>query len=86
MDGLVTKNTVSIDFSADKWELYDKKGRDVAAKNLSASLQRAINAPGSTPSSVRKDMDAACSKYSNLGASDSEAYHLIEKVIEKVYD
>lgn len=85
MKGLELTITAKIDFSADRWELFDLPGRDEAAKALNEALQEAINAPGSTESSVYQAMRVVCSQYAELGANDSEADHLIESVVDKIY-
>lgn len=85
MKGLEITTTAKIDFSADRWELFDLPGRDEAAKALNEALQAAINAPGSTESSVHQAMRSVRSKYAHLGADDSEADHLIENVADKIY-
>jgi hypothetical protein len=85
MQGMTTTTTVTIDFDADRWELFDEKGRDEAAAALNTALQTAVNAPGSTASTVRRAMAPVCSRFAGFGASDSEADRLIERVIRKVY-
>ena len=83
MNNLKITRSATISFTADQWQLFDNPGRDEAATALNAALQAAVNAPGATASSVYRDMQSVCSRYGNLGAEDSEADHLIERVIEK---
>lgn len=85
MRRLTTRTTATVDFDADRWELFDEPGRDEAARDLNQTLQGAVNADGATADSVRAAMRPVCDKHGHLGADDGEADRLIEHVIDKVF-
>lgn len=85
MQGLTIRRTISAAFSADRWELFDKPGRDEAAAKLNAALETAVNAPASDASSVYTAMDLVQNELSDFGAGDSEPTGLIDQVVEKVF-
>lgn len=86
MKGLTIRRTISAAFTADQWELFDKPGRDEAAKRLNAALEAAVNAEGSTPQSVWSAMGTLQSELAGLGADDSEPQGIVDTVVEKVFD
>lgn len=82
--GLNITRTATVSYTADQWQLFSEPGRDEAAVELNQALQAAVNTPGATESTVYAAMRPVCEKFGHLGASDSEADDLIERVCEKV--
>ena len=85
MKALKFKTTVKADLSADDWQLFDQKGRVTAAKHLNKALEAAVNLEGSTPNSVWRAMNTAMDEFAHLGATDSEACHVVDYVLNKVF-
>lgn len=71
--------------TADDWELFDKPGRDEAAKALNAALETAINADGATVDTVWTAMEPIQRDHASLGADDTEGRAMIQDVIDKVF-
>lgn len=86
MKNLVITKTAKITFTADDWELFDEKGRDEAALALNTALEQAVNAPGANEAGAYLAMQPVCKQFSHLGAQDSEADRLIERVIEMILE
>lgn len=86
MKNFTITRQAKIAFTADQWQLFDEKGRDEAAAELNTALEAAVNAPGATETSAYQAMKPVLSKFSHLGAEDSEADGLIERVYEIMFE
>ncbi len=81
----VTKTiTVMIDASADDWELYDKRGRDVAAIALNEHFMQLVN-KRCTRDEVETGMWPKLREYGELGAVDSEGIRFVELLLDKTF-
>ena len=85
MCGLKFKTMVTVGLSADDWQLFDQKGRVQAANALNKALQEAVNKDGSTPNTVWQAMNKVMDQFSAFGATDSEACHVVDHVLNKVF-
>jgi hypothetical protein len=84
MNITITKR-FKLDISADDWELYDKPGRDLAARTLTLCLEEALN-KGLSKSKVEDEMILAFRHYRDFGADDSEGYRMLEHVLGKAFN
>ena len=73
-----------LDMFADDWGLYDKPGRDLAARTLTICLESALN-EGLSKSQVADKMVTMMRHYSDFGANDSEGYHTLEDVLRRAF-
>lgn len=80
MRGLTVKRTIEAQFTAHQWDLFDREDRDVVATALNRALEEAVNS-SATGSEVYGKMAAVQRQYADLGADDSEAERLIDRVV-----
>jgi hypothetical protein len=81
----IKTRTVSLDYDANRWELYaDKPGAEAAAKAINAAFCAAVAANDSFAGALRA-MDLVMVQYRDFGASDSEPLYHLEKLLEDVY-
>ena len=83
-NGIEIKKSVTLSFTADQYQLFFKDGRDEAAMEINLALETAINA-GLDRRECYSAATKVCSKYSKLGAYDSEPLWLIENTLDKVF-
>jgi hypothetical protein len=76
------RSTVKLNLSADNWQLYGVEGREKAARELNRELEKRIN-NAATRSEFK--WEGLLTPYSEYGASDSEGYHMVEHILNKVY-
>lgn len=80
--------TIVADFSADQWCLYTvtvpKKKIDETAKTLNGWLEYYVNS-GASRDTVFEGMYKIMQEHSKHGASDSEPYHFLERVLDEIY-
>jgi len=81
---VIETTTITIDASADDWQLYDKPGRDEAATALNEHLEELVNR-GSTCNEVESGMMAKLNEYSDLGAIDTEGISFLELLLNKTF-
>jgi hypothetical protein len=81
----VTKTiTVTIDASANDWELYDNPGRDDAATALNEHFMRLVN-NGCTRAEVEKGMFPKLREYDELGAFDTEGLCFLSLLLDTTF-
>lgn len=76
------KSTLTLNLSADDWQLYGLEGREEIAQKLNRELEERINKAASRSEFSYGDL---LSKYSDYGASDSEGFAMVEYLLSKVY-
>jgi hypothetical protein len=76
--------TVTIDASADDWDLYNKSGRHEAATALNEHFEELVNR-GCTRNEVEKGMLPKMKEYSELGAIDTEGISFLELLLDKTF-
>jgi hypothetical protein len=80
----ITKTiTITIDATADDWQLYDLPGRDDAAIALNQRFEELVN-KGATRNEVRNRM--RLSDYANLGATDTEVRYFVEDLLDRTFE
>lgn len=83
--------TVTISASPDEWQLYDadeleqEQDRDFVTDALNKGLEQIIARAPTRREISYKDIDLLLSGYSAWGASDSEGYHMVDRILDKVY-
>jgi hypothetical protein len=76
--------TVTIDASADDWELYDGSGRENAAIALNEHFMLLVN-KGCACDEVERGMLPKLEEYSELGAFDSEGIRFLELLLKMTF-
>ena len=76
------RSTVTLNLSANDWQLYGLPGREQAAQGLNRELASLINNGATRNEIYQSDL---LSKYSDYGASDSEGFAMVEHILNKVY-
>ena len=72
------KIKVKLSLTADDWQLYNLPGRDRAAKGLNRAVERKL-AKGEINS-----MGEVLYPFSKWGAADSEGYHTLYSILERL--
>ncbi len=86
MRGLRITKQITVDMSADDWELYSSiPEAEEAAYEISKSIERAYNAGGKR-SEVEHSAMAVMRKYAELGAVDSEPLYHLRRILDKLYE
>lgn len=76
--------TITAQFTARQWELYDSEGVDAIANSLNRKLQHVVNM-GKTRHEVMQDMLSLMFIYREHGAYDSEPLHFLRTVLDEIY-
>jgi hypothetical protein len=87
---------VKLSYSADAWQIYSERdseeplyvkgvSRDEVAAALNAGLEELIAAAASRGEFNWRAAEKLLGKYSEYGAADSEGYHMVENVLDRVY-
>jgi hypothetical protein len=87
MRGLTIKKQVSVNLSADQWELYTvsyPQECEFAASVMNRALENAINS-GMSRDEVDTAVWPVMKQYSNLGATDSEPRYHLEDILDEVF-
>lgn len=79
----VTRN-VKLNLKADDWQLYDKRGRETVASEMNKQLERLIR-NHTTREAVANLFDKAQAANADYGASDTEAYAMVERILDIAY-
>jgi hypothetical protein len=77
-------STVTIDPSANDWELYDNPGRDDAATALNEHFMRLVN-KGCARDEVERGMLPKLREYGELGAFDSEGLRFLDLLLDTTF-
>ena len=77
------KTTISVNYTADDWQLYDLPGRDEAAQLVNKAISDSFNS-GSNSHAVWKAAWTEMTKHSNLGMIDSEGCRLLDSIMNKL--
>lgn len=76
------RSTLTLNLSADDWQLYGLEGREEVAQQLNRELEERINKAETRREFKHGDL---LSKHSDFGASDSEGFAMVEHILNKVY-
>ena len=76
------KSTITLNLSADDWQLYNIAGRERVAQELNRELEERLNKATTRSEFHYGDL---LSKHSQYGASDSEGFAMVEHILNKVY-
>jgi hypothetical protein len=77
-----TGPNVTLNYSADDWQLYDMPGRDNIASKLNHGMEVRIHvAPTRRDFKLGNLLDT----YAVYGARDSEGFHMVEHILDRVY-
>jgi hypothetical protein len=83
--------SITISAGPDDWQLYSAEDlesdqeRDFAAEDLNRGIEKII-AQSPTRSDIPwQEIGKILSRYSRWGAADSEGYHMVNRIINKVY-
>ncbi len=85
----ITKTISDLNSTAEDWQLYaneDEAGANACAVRLNEKFMELVNAGGDRTTVERdmgKFMDADAQ--SKWGAADSEGYHMLEDLLDKVF-
>jgi hypothetical protein len=83
MNGITITRKVSLSLTADQWGLYMVEGRDRAARCLNAVIETAIS--GNNREEAEALARRAMRDLSQFGATDSEGYWMMEKIMDAVF-
>ena len=81
---VIKRVTVTVDASADNWELYGGPGREDAALALNEHFARLVG-EGCTRSEVERGMWPKLEEYSELGAADSEGIRFLGHLLDRTF-
>lgn len=70
--------------TADQWQLFDKPKRNQAARELNAAFKKAVNS-GKSRGGVNEAVWAPMKKWADLGAMDSEAFHMLSDMLDEIF-
>jgi len=76
--------SITIDASADDWDLYDKPGRYEAAIALNEHFEKLVNR-GCTRDEMEKGMFPKMEEYSEFGAIDTEGISFLKLLLDKTF-
>jgi hypothetical protein len=76
---------VKLEFTADDWQLYDTRGREVAAENLNRRIESIINSAFEPRETKYQSCTTALDRWSHYGAADSEGWHMLDFIFRTVY-
>jgi len=76
---------VTLDYTADEWELYShRQGAADAAYEINVAIETAVNA-GLTRREVETALDPVMHRHADLGALDGEPLSKLERILDKIY-
>lgn len=76
-DMMTIRKTIELHLTADDWQLYDKEGRENAAKLINQFVEKRIN--GGRPNEAVQILEA----FSEFGAADTEGRYMLEQIIAR---
>lgn len=81
---LEIKKIISLSYSEEDWELYDKEGSAEVARSLNRKLEELVNT-GCPREEVQREMEKTLNLYSAWGAADSEGYNMVDHILDRVF-
>lgn len=79
------RQNVQVDYNADDWDLYTSTPNvELAALALNRCFEESVN-KGLSRTEVERAMDRKMTEFRHFGCSDSEPYHVLERLLNKTF-
>ena len=86
MNNLKIRKNISVNFTADQWELYtESMNCSAAVYTLNEYLEHLVNEGEYDKKTVLNKMMEKMRNFSSYGACDSEPIYFLETVLEEIY-
>ena len=82
---VVNNPKVSLSLTADDWQLYGYRGREIAAENLNRRIESAINSALEPHENKFRRCTEALDRWSHYGAADTEGYDMLRIIFYSVF-
>ena len=82
---VVNNPKVSLSLTADDWQLYGYRGREIAAENLNRRIESAINSALEPHENKFRRCTEALDNWSHYGAADTEGYDMLRTIFSTVF-
>lgn len=81
---LVRPHIISLNWSADDWDMYEMEESAIAAHALNECIVGLVNM-GSGRLTVEKEACRIMQRYAHCGANDSEPHRMLSRLLEELY-
>jgi len=85
MEKFKLRQNVQVNYNADDWDLYTETPNvELAALALNRCFEESVN-KGLSRSEVESAMGRKMTEYRHFGASDSEPYYVLDRLLDKTF-